>query len=251
MENISLSKWGAVRSYRLSFPRPWDICSLCQWWNLRSRLHLVSRGFSRWLVSVQRLTLPKWQVGRLSCDGRFWGWDGNWSHGFLLTCNMGIPSAFSQPVEAYGARPPTEPLLGVAAFPRLRVYGHMVVKHGFFQSDPHKAIGSLADVKSRLHMPLTHTIPYHHPTWMNFGGYSTRRWLYIHRRHKRIWICNGLSENRERRNPLVYHHFPFWKQPFGVYIDHFRTEPYVAMLPLMLKEPFGAMDGQYPFWITM
>jgi len=113
------------------------------------------------------------------------------------------------------------------------------------------AIGSLADVKSRLHMPLTHTIPYHHPTWMNFGGYSTRRWLYIHRRHKRIWICNGLSENRERRNPLVYHHFPFWKQPFGVYIDHFRTEPYVAMLPLMLKEPFGAMDGQYPFWITM
>ena len=91
------------------------------------------------------------------------------------------------------------------------------------------AIGSLADVKSRLHMPLTHTIPYHHPTWMNFGGYSTRRWLYIHRRHKRIWICNGLSENRERRNPLVYHHFPFWKQPFGVYIDHFRTEPYVAM----------------------
>lgn len=94
-------------------------------------------------------------------------------------------------------------------------------------------------------------IPYHHPTWMNFGGYTTRRWLYIPRRHKRIWICNGLSENRERRNPLVYHHFPFWKQPFGVYIDHFRTEPYVAMLPLMLKEPFGTMDGQYPFWITM
>ena len=26
---------------------------------------------SRWLVSVQRLTLPKWQIGRLSCDGRF------------------------------------------------------------------------------------------------------------------------------------------------------------------------------------